>query len=203
MRLLVATRNQKKKKELKALLKGLDIKVITLEDVKTVPLIRENGRTFEENAVKKAVKTAKYTGCLTIADDSGLEVKALNGAPGVFSARFAGRAKSDLRNNEKLLRLLKDMPKSERKARFVCVIAVADESGLLKVIKGTAGGYIADDKHGNCGFGYDPVFIPGGFDKTFAQLGPKVKNKISHRAKALGRARMFLKKLSEKSSQGF
>ena len=134
--LLVATTNKKKKKELISLLKGLNVKVLTLDDFKNAPRVREDKDTFRENAVKKAVITSKITNTLTLAEDSGLEVKALNGLPGVRSARFAGPAKSDRANIKKLLRLLKGIPFHNRKARFVCFAAVADKGRLLKFFSG-------------------------------------------------------------------
>ncbi len=196
MKLLVATRNPKKKKELKSLLKDLKITVVALRGFKNVPHVKEDRKTFAGNAAKKAVTIAKCTGLLTLADDSGLEVEALGGAPGIFSARFSGKAANDLKNNKKLLALLKGMPERKRKARFVCAIAIAREGKILKIIRGTIGGHITVSRRGSYGFGYDPVFIPTGYKKTFAQLGPEVKNKISHRAKALLRAKKFLAKIT-------
>lgn len=196
MKLLVATRNPKKKKELKSLLKDLKITVVTLRGFKNAPHVKEDRKTFTENAVKKAVTIARCTGLLTLADDSGLEVEALGGAPGIFSARFSGKGANDLKNNKKLLALLKGVPERKRRARFVCAIAIAWEGKILKIIKATISGYITDSRRGSCGFGYDPVFIPTGYKKTFAQLGPGVKNKISHRAKALLKAKKFLAKIT-------
>ena len=196
MKLLVATRNPKKKKELKILLKDLKITVVTLHGFKNAPHIKEDGKTFTENAAKKAVTIAGYTGLLTLADDSGLEVEALGGAPGIFSARFSGKGANDLKNNKKLLRLLKGAPERKRRARFVCAIAIAWEGKILKIIRAAISGYITDSRRGSCGFGYDPVFIPTGYKKTFAQLGPEVKNKISHRAKALLKTKKFLSKIT-------
>ncbi len=196
MKLLVATRNPKKKKELKSLLKDLKITVVTLRGFKNAPHVKEDRKTFTENAVKKAVTIARCTGLLTLADDSGLEVEALGGAPGIFSARFSGKGANDLKNNKKLLVLLKGVPERKRRARFVCAIAIAWEGKILKIIKATISGYITDSRRGSCGFGYDPVFIPTGYKKTFAQLGPGVKNKISHRAKALLKAKKFLAKIT-------
>jgi XTP/dITP diphosphohydrolase len=200
MKVVVATRNPKKAKELKTLLKDLKIEIITLNGLKGTPHVKEDGRTFEENATKKAVQIAKYTKLLTLADDSGLEVEALGGAPGVFSSRFSGKNANDLKNNKKLLRLLEGVPREKRKACFTCAIAIAKRGKLLKVIIGTIRGHIANSQFGRCGFGYDPVFIPVGYKKTFAQLGPKIKNKISHRAKALRKTKRFLAKIIEKSS---
>lgn len=201
MKVVIATTNNKKKEELKTLLNGLNIEVMTLDDFKGAPEVKEDGETFAENAAKKAMKIAGYTGLLTLADDSGLEVRALGRAPGVYSARFSGRGANDFKNIKKLLNLLDGVPKVKRKARFVCAIAIANKNKLLKIITGTVSGRIADEPWGNYGFGYDPVFIPQGFDKTFAELAPKIKNRISHRAKALKKARKFLAKNSRKFSQ--
>lgn len=201
-KLLIATTNHKKKEELKALLKGLNIEVITLDDVKGAPKVKEDGKTFKENAVKKATQLANYTGLLTLADDSGLEMKVLDGAPGVYSARFSGRGANDFKNIKKLLKLLEGVPKEKRRARFVCTIAIAEKNKLLKIFTGTVSGRIADKPLGNYGFGYDPVFIPNGFNKTFAQLSPRIKNIISHRANALQKAKNFLAKNFQKFSPG-
>lgn len=192
MELVVATKNKKKKQELNILLKGLKVKVLDLEDFPSRRPAKEDGLTFKENAVKKAKYAAKTTGKLTIADDSGLEVFALGGLPGVRSARFAGRKKDDRNNNLKLLRLLKDTPSKTRKAQFVCAVAVADKNGFLKTAQGKCSGIIGFKRQGHFGFGYDPIFIPHGFKKTFARLGPKIKNKISHRSIALKKARKII-----------
>ena len=189
--LLVATTNEKKKKELTNLLRGLNINVLTLDDFKTAPRVREDKDTFKENAVKKAVTISKATNILTLAEDSGLEVKALGGLPGVHSARFAGPAKNDRANIKKLLRLLKGIPLGKRKARFVCFAAIADKGRLLKVVNGSVGGVISLEPKGRFGFGYDPVFYYLPLKKNFAQLTPSIKNKISHRYKALLKAKKF------------
>ncbi len=186
--LVVATKNKKKKQELKILLKDLKVKVLDLDDFPSRRSVKEDGLTFKENAVKKAKYAAKTTGKLTMADDSGLEVFALGGLPGVCSARFAGRKKDDRNNNLKVLRLLKDLPFNKRKAQFICAVAVADKNGFLKIVEGKCSGRIGFKIQGHFGFGYDPIFIPRGFKKTFAQLGPRIKNKISHRSVALKKA---------------
>lgn len=194
--LVIATANHKKKEELKILLKGLNFKVMTLDEFTGAPKVKEDGSTFEENAAKKALEIADYTGLLTLADDSGLEVRALDGEPGIYSARFSGRGANDSKNIKRLLELMKYIPAGKRKARFVCAIAIAKKGRLLKIIKGTVSGKIAVEPSGGYGFGYDPVFIPCGFDKTFAEFLPKIKNRISHRAKALQKAKDFLAKNS-------
>ena len=190
--LLVATRNERKKKELKVLLKGVDVKILTLRSFPGLPEVVEDGKTFKENAIKKAATYASLTGKLTLADDSGLEVNALNNRPGVYSARFAGKRASDRTNNLKLLKLLKGVPLSKRKARFVCHIAVATKSKLVGTRGGSCSGLIGFEQKGSFGFGYDPLFIIPKYKKTFAQLGPKVKHKISHRYKALTKTKKLL-----------
>ncbi len=191
MRILLATKNKKKLAELKEILKD-EFGVIGLDEIKIkVPDIEEDTDTFAGNAVKKAVITAYHTKMLTVADDSGLEVLALGGKPGVYSARFAGPQKDDNANNEKVLSLLSGV--TDRRARFVCYVAVADACGLLGVVSGEVWGQISTRMEGDFGFGYDPIFIPQGYDKSFAQLGPEVKHKISHRKIALAKAANLLK----------
>jgi len=190
--LVIATRNAKKKRELKALLKGLRIKLLSLDDLKAIPRVRETGKTFDENAIKKALTVSRFTDKLVIADDSGLEVDALGGRPGVFSSRFSGKGATDVKNIRKLLRGMETVPKAKRKARFRCSIALAKEGILLKVIKGSCSGIIGFEPRGESGFGYDPVFIAPRYGKTFARLGPRTKNKISHRGKALRKAARFI-----------
>jgi XTP/dITP diphosphohydrolase len=190
--LVVATTNKKKKEELKSLLKGLKVRVLDLEQFPPRRKIKENASTFIGNAIKKVRYVAKVTGKLALADDSGLEVFALAGRPGVRSARFAGPKKDDRSNNLKLLRLLKNCSLKKRKAQFVCAVALADKNGFLKTAQGKCRGRLAWEMQGSYGFGYDPVFIPHGYKKTFAQLGPKIKNKISHRFIALSKVRKII-----------
>lgn len=198
--LIVATTNKKKKRELKALLKGLKVKVLDLEHFPPRGKVKEDQPTFIGNAVKKAKYVAKVTGKLSLADDSGLEVEALGGLPGVRSARFAGRKKDDRNNNLKLLRLLKGVPLKERKAQFTCAVAIVYKNGFSKTTQGKCLGTIGFKMKGRYGFGYDPVFIPRGYKKTFAQLGAKIKNKISHRSLALGQARRIIEDYLSKYS---
>jgi len=193
-KLVVATRNKKKLEEIKEILKALELKITSLSDFPAAPRIIENGKTFRENAAKKAVKIAKFTGELCLGEDSGLCVDALDGAPGIYSARFSGRDKSDVRNNLKLLRLLKDLPLSKRKAHYVCAVALADKQGLVGVVEGACSGLIAFEPKGSAGFGYDPVFYIQKYKKTFAQLGEKIKHKMSHRCYALKKARRIIEK---------
>lgn len=193
--LLIATRNSKKKRELESILNTWDVKLLTLDDVAGMPEIVEDGSTFEENAIKKALTIAKLSGCLTLADDSGLVVDALNGAPGVYSARFAGEEANDENNNRKLLDMLKDAAEENRTARFVCVIAVAAPEGSVDTVQGICEGQIGVIARGNGGFGYDPLFMPSGFNKSFAELSDTEKNQISHRGKALQKAKAILQRI--------
>jgi XTP/dITP diphosphohydrolase len=146
----------------------------------------EDGDTFEANAVKKAVEIARATGCWALADDSGLEVDALGGAPGVYSARYAGEPCSNEANNEKLLRELAG--RENRAARFRCVIALSDPEGNARTVDGDCRGSIAHRERGTGGFGYDPLFVPDGYNETYAELSPEVKHSISHRGRALRKA---------------
>ena len=152
----------------------------------------EDGSTFEENALKKATAICKYTKLLTIADDSGLEIDALNGQPGVKSARFAGENASDDDRNRKVLGLLEGVPEGKRNARFKCAIALSTPQGDNEIVLGICEGRIAFEVKGCAGFGYDPIFLVPKYNKTFAELGPKIKNRISHRAIALQKARKLL-----------
>ncbi len=190
--LVISTRNQKKFKEIKRLFKGSCAKVLSLKNFSNIPKIIEDRKTFRENAVKKALSVSRLTNRLVLADDSGLEVKALRGKPGVHSSRYAGLQKNDRLNNQKLLRMLRDRPSSKRTAQFKCAVAVADRDRLIKVVEEACKGRIGFKMRGSSGFGYDPVFIPRGYNKTFAQLGPRIKDRLSHRAKALKKARRLI-----------
>ena len=193
--IVVATRNKDKIKEIRKILKNLNINILSLDCFRNIPKVVENEETFEENASKKARVVSRYTQRLTIADDSGLEVDALNGEPGVKSARFAGKEQDYAKNNSKLLKLLHGVPLSKRKARFVCVISIAKNGKVLKVVKGTCSGKIGFKAKGKTGFGYDPLFISPRHGKTFAELGPNIKNRISHRYRALKKAKYAIKRL--------
>ena len=226
--LIIATRNRHKADEIRAIL-GSDLHFLTLNDFPDAPKVVEDAPTFSGNATKKAVELARSLAsgisnfkfqisnpAHVLADDSGLEVDALDGAPGVHSARFAANEKtsgnsSDSANNEKLLRLLKDVPPEKRTARFRCVIALtpvlptksgasspvccSDESELQTgLFEGTCEGKIIFAPRGDHGFGYDPLFVPDGFDQTFSELGDETKNQISHRSKALAKLRERFKR---------
>jgi XTP/dITP diphosphohydrolase len=195
MDLVLATTNKGKLKEIQALLSGLDMKVMSLADFPGCPEVVEDGSTFRENALKKARAVAEYTGRLAVADDSGLCVDALRGAPGVYSARFSGKGDDDLKNNRKLLRLMKAVPDKERGARFVCVLALAGPKGTgykERVLRGEVRGRITREMRGPRGFGYDPLFYYTRAKMTFAEMGPDEKNLVSHRARALAKLKSLL-----------
>lgn len=170
----------------------MHLNITSLADYPHSPRIIENGRTFRENAVKKAVKIARFSGKLTLGEDSGLCVDALGGEPGVYSSRFSGKNKSDPQNNRKLLRLLQGRPPKERKAHYACAVALAGPRGLIGVVEGECSGRIGFEPKGRFGFGYDPLFVIPAYKKTFAQLGPRIKHKISHRFRALRKAESLL-----------
>ena len=199
--LVVVTKNKKKLSEIKDILKGTNLKLLSLDTYKNVPQVIENGKTFQENAIKKAVTLARFTGEFCLGEDSGLCVEALDGAPGIYSARFSGRDKSDIKNNLKLLRLLKDVPVAERKAYYVCAVALADKRGLIGVVEGKCSGLIAFEPKGSAGFGYDPLFYIPKYKKTFAQLGEKIKHKMSHRYYALKKAKRVIQKYIVKQAE--
>jgi XTP/dITP diphosphohydrolase len=176
------------------------LELIGLDDLPTVQTVPETGLTFVENASLKASGYASQVNILTLADDSGLEVDALGGAPGVLSARYAGEAASDAVRTDKLLAELSNMKAVKRSARFVSAIAIASSEGsILNVSEGTCEGHIDFAPHGEHGFGYDPVFIPRGYTATFAELAPSVKNRISHRARALQGVLDYLRALTSGS----
>ena len=195
MKLLVATKNKKKLKELRALLEDLDIRVLCLADLGgRAPRIVENGSTFKANALKKAVVNASFYKMLTLGEDSGLCVDALGGEPGIFSSRFAGPGKNDRKNNEKLLKLLGDKPLRQRKAHYVCAVALADESGeKIGVVEGRCSGIIAHNNRGSNGFGYDPLFIVPRLNRTFGELDEEVKHRLSHRYRGLQKAKKLIR----------
>ena len=193
--LLIATRNPGKLFEVQSILRGLAFEFRTLAEFGDVSTPQETGKTFAENASLKARRYATDTGLLSLADDSGLEVDALGGAPGLLSARVAGNEATDTERVSLLLSKLLLVPEERRTARFVCVVAVSDAHGtLVHSATGICRGSILSQRRGSGGFGYDPVFVPQGRDLTLAQLDPQIKNQISHRAKALLATREFLLK---------
>ena len=183
MKLVIATRNRHKLDEIRAILHQPSLEIVSAFDFPDIPDVVEDGATFEANAVKKAVTLATATGCWALADDSGLEVDALSGEPGVYSARYAGEPVSYKANNEKLLANLETV--GDRTARFRCVIALSSPSGAARTVEGSVEGTIGFEERGTGGFGYDPVFIPEGHTLTFAELEPEAKHAISHRGRAL------------------
>ena len=181
-KLVIATKNQGKLIELKEILSDLDYEILSLNDYPDAPEVEETGETFKDNAILKAQAYANYTDEMVLADDSGLEVDALDGAPGVYSSRFA---EIDQARIAKLLNLLKDIPQDKRTARFKCVIAVCDQDQNIKTAEGTLEGIIAFEPKGNSGFGYDPVMFVPEYNLTVAEMDNSLKNSISHRGKAL------------------
>ncbi|MEK6726074.1 MAG: XTP/dITP diphosphatase [Deltaproteobacteria bacterium] len=194
MELVVATKNEGKVREFRKIMRDLPVEIVSLKDFPDLPDIIEDGRTFEENALKKARALAIFTKDVAIADDSGLVVDALSGSPGVLSARYSGEGATDLKNNLKLLTDLKEIPAKDRGAAFRCAIALVAPNDFEEVVIGECRGSIGFEIRGNEGFGYDPLFIPDGFDKTFAELGMEIKNRISHRFRAIKAIRPVLEK---------
>ena len=196
--LIVGTNNQDKMTEIREILKNLDVKVLSLREAGIELEVEEDGDTLEKNALKKARVACETTGKWTVADDSGLEVEALDGRPGVFSARYAGEDGNAEKNNAKLLVELEGVPEEKRGARFRCVVAFVSPDGVEFVTEGVLEGSIAFETHSGIGFGYDPVFVVPGYNKTISEIGYEIKNRISHRAKAFNNFRewfeIFLKK---------
>lgn len=195
MIIAAATKNAGKIKEIEKITKQYGMTVVSRDDAGVDPglEIEENGSTFAENSLIKAKAVAELCGMPAVADDSGLMVDALQGAPGVRSARFAGEHGNDAKNNEKLLALMKDVPDEKRGAKFVCAVTLVFPDGKVISAEGECRGKIAREPKGSGGFGYDPLFVPDGYDKTFAELGADVKNRISHRSRALMRLAGLLK----------
>lgn len=185
--LVLATRNDGKISEFEHLFADFDVEIKSLKDFGNIPPIEEDGETFEDNAYKKAHLTARFFGLPALADDSGLIVNALDGMPGVQSARYAGEDASDEANNVKLLEAMKDL--RDRQASFMCIIAIAVPRGPALIYEGRCDGYIAQEPMGEKGFGYDPLFYYPPLKKTFAQMSPEEKNRVSHRGKAMAELR--------------
>jgi XTP/dITP diphosphohydrolase len=184
-RLIVATKNAGKVREIQYRLSSLDFEVSSLLDEATDLAIVEDADTFVGNAIKKAVTTVKAVNCSALADDSGLEVDALGGRPGIYSARYGGDGLDDKGRYELLLKELAEVPEEKRTARFQAALAFVEPEKEPRIFEGTVEGKIAFGPAGTNGFGYDPIFIPDGYDVTIASLGPEIKNRISHRGKAL------------------
>ncbi len=192
MEIVLATRNKKKIEEIRRITEDLPIAIRSLADFSECPETVEDRDSFEGNATKKAVEVCQCTGKIALADDSGLAVDALDGAPGVFSARYAGEGADDVRNYEKLLAELKGVPPDKRTARFACCIALAFPDGKVMTFFGEARGSITMEPKGKTGFGYDPVFLPDGYTRTFAEMTGAEKDCLSHRGKALEKLAKFL-----------
>ncbi len=190
--LVLATRNRHKGEELAALLSDLGITIRTLDEFPDAPEVVEDGDTCEANAIKKARAIAEFTGLPAVADDTGLEVDALDGRPGIYAARYAGEGATYEDNCQKLLQELAGVPREQRTARFLTVAAIALPSDGVRVAQGTLDGVIAEEASGTLGFGYDPVFLIPELGKTLAQLSADQKNTISHRAKAFFKMREIL-----------
>ena len=199
MEIVLATRNKKKVEEIRRITADLPVTVLSLDDYPDCPETVEDRDTFEGNALKKAVEVAACTGKVSLADDSGLEVDALGGAPGVYSARYDPAASSgnDPRNYEKLLKDLRNIPPHERGARFVCCLAMAWPDGRTRTFFGYSKGRIGFEARGEKGFGYDPIFLPEGFGRTFAEMTAAEKDALSHRGKAIEFLAEFLHSFSK------
>jgi XTP/dITP diphosphohydrolase len=190
---IVATRNKGKIREIREALKGLGLRIYALSDFPDVPEIKEDGKSFTENALKKARFYSKVFGKLTLADDSGLEVDSLRGMPGIYSARYSGERASSRENNQKLLKEMEGIPLSKRGAQFKCMMAMVSPSGKETMTEGVCKGRIGMREKGRRGFGYDPLFILSRYGKTMAELSLKEKNRISHRGKALRKIKKMIK----------
>ena len=184
LEILIATNNLGKVKEIKDILDSPGIKIFTMKDFPHLPKIEEDGKTYQENALKKARKISEYTGKICLADDSGLEIDYLKGEPGIYSSRWGN---SDKKRVNKVLKLLENVPKNKRNAKFVCVAVLVFPDGKIYMVKEECKGSIEFKPKGEHGFGYDPIFLVPEYEKTFAELGDKIKNQISHRGKAMRR----------------
>ena len=195
LEIVLATRNRDKVREIKKILNGISARLLSLDDFPGCPEVVEDGETLEANAKKKALVVSQYTKKFSLAEDTGLEVEALSGAPGIHSARFAGDNVTYEDNNKKLLKLMEKFSWGERSARFRCVAALAKPDGEVVTCEVVCEGMIAFEMKGESGFGYDPLFLLPEYSKTFAELGEEMKNKISHRARALGKMKEIINNL--------
>ena len=203
MKIVIATKNRGKIQEMSSLFKRYlphiqNIELLDLSEFPDLPEIEETGSSFYENAKIKALAAANFSGLLSIGDDSGLEVDALDNAPGIYSARFSGVNATDEENNQLLLKKLKDYPRESRTARFVCNLAIALPENLIGVFEGTCNGTISTSLRGGNGFGYDPLFIRSDLGKSFAELSSEIKNRISHRARSFEKAAVVVERYIEK-----
>jgi XTP/dITP diphosphohydrolase len=192
----LATRNPGKVREILDLLRDLPLRVYALDAFPQIQDLPEDGLTYTENAISKALTVARLTRRVTVADDSGIEIDALQGAPGPQSRRFLGEQATDTQRNTGILKLMADVSAPARTARYRAVVAVATAEGTVRTFEGTCEGELATAPRGAHGFGYDPIFVVPGYGKTMAQLPPEVKNRISHRARALSAARPYLRQLA-------
>jgi XTP/dITP diphosphohydrolase len=200
-KLILATRNVHKARELKTLLSDLEVEVLTLNDISTELVLREDGDTFEANALQKALMVHHHTKLLSLADDSGLEVFYLNGRPGVFSARYAGEGATDEMNNQKLLAEMRGVAPRRRRAQFRSILVLVG-AGVEEMTEGICPGVLGEIPHGTNGFGYDPIFIPDGFARAYAELTAEEKNLISHRARSFAKMKEVLKSRLRASNEG-
>jgi XTP/dITP diphosphohydrolase len=200
-KLVLATNNTGKVKEFRNLFQNIPFEIVTPKELGIDMDVEENGTTYAENARLKACALAAVSGLLSLADDSGLEVDALNGEPGVMSARYAGKSASDAERVNYLLSKLKNIPKGERTARFRCVIAIASPGGQVEFCEGECNGIIAIEPCGKNGFGYDPIFCFPKYGKTMAELPIEIKNRISHRGRAAQKARLLLENMVQKDTE--
>ncbi len=192
MKIVFATKNEGKVKEIKEMLSSMDVELLSLNHFESLPEIVEDGKTYLENAFKKARIVSEYTGETVLADDSGLEVVALGGEPGIYSARYAGEGASDDENNARLLDKLKEVPRERRNASFCCALVLYETNGNYHSFEANWQGSIIDESRGDNGFGYDPIFFCAELNKTAAQLPPEIKNKISHRGQAFAKLKDYL-----------
>lgn len=193
LEILIATNNLGKVKEIKDVLGGRQIKILTIKDFPHLPKVEEDGKTYQENAFKKARKISECTGKICLADDSGLEIDYLKGKPGIYSSRWGN---SDEERINKVLKLLEDVPINKRKAKFVCSAVLVFPDGKTYIVKEECNGIIEFKPKGKYGFGYDPIFLVPEYNKTFAELGDKIKNQISHRGKAIRKMANIIKEIS-------
>jgi len=198
IKLLIATNNPAKLREYREILRDLPLVLTSLAQEGIDLVVKERGRSYAENAISKARAYARASGLLTLADDSGLEVKALDGEPGILSSRYAGPGASDEKRNQFLLHRLQGIPWERRRARFRCTIAIATPEGEVQIVEGTCEGVIALEPRGKHGFGYDPIFYLPQCGCTMAELPPEVKNRISHRAQAAQKAKRILNRMLER-----
>lgn len=195
-KLIISTGNQNKVDEIAVILKDLPIEILSKKEIGLGDLdVIEDGATLEENSILKAKALAEKTNYMVVADDSGLFVDYLNGQPGIYSSRYGGEEGNNKKNNKKLLEELKDIPLEKRKAQFKCVIVLITEDREIVTVEGQCKGTIGLEPKGNNGFGYDPLFTPEGYSETFGELDEEIKNKISHRAKALEQLKKEIKKI--------